>query len=453
MRRARLWLVLLLVGELLLGGGLVVRRLRRPAPPRVDARLLDPITAGQIRAAAATCESAEEWRRLGELYMAVGCFRESEICHRVASELAPSDAQLARQWGFALERLALLEEANGQYRRAIELGAADPDACRYFIGRNLLRGENPREARAVFAEGQSLPANRYELARLHCRAGEFAEAFRLLQTLAPTHGQALQTNLLGYRIAREQGDSRRAFLHADQARYAPHKLLSPFDEEAQRIVTVNQTLGAGKQWAQGKELLQAGQLEAAERMLSEAAQVFHSPAIQELQAECALLAGRLDEGIRLLEAFQDENGRSARLIARIGDAQDSQEDTVKARASWLRALDLGSGLDLTATHLKLAQSFRLAGNQEQSERHFGFANFHAGRELLPFGPADRVVELFRAAVKQNPDFPEGWFYLGEACRRAGMEQEAAAAYRQCLQRQPYHGRARAGLAFLTGMEK
>ena len=121
---------------------------------------------------------------------AAGCFRECEACHRVACELAPRDATFARQWGFALERLARLDEATAQYRRAIELGHPDPDGCSYLIARNLLRADKPAEARAVFAGGKALAANRYELARLHLRAGETAEAAVLLDGLTAANPNA-----------------------------------------------------------------------------------------------------------------------------------------------------------------------------------------------------------------------------------------------------------------------
>src|SRR5207247_1068872 len=141
---------------------------------------------------------------------------------------------------FALERLALLDEANAQYRRAIDLRTADPDACRYFIARNLLRAEKPHDARKVFTEGKALAANRYELARLDLRDGRIAEAAALLRELLTVRANALQLHLLGYRLELDRGNKRQAFVHADRARYATEKLLNPFDEEAERIVKVTQ---------------------------------------------------------------------------------------------------------------------------------------------------------------------------------------------------------------------
>jgi tetratricopeptide (TPR) repeat protein len=121
-------LIAIIVVELAVGGALAARRLARPHPPQADWSLLDQATATQIRAAIAECKSAADWRNLGEMYMAAGCFAESERCHHVACDLDPNSADFARQWAFALERLAAFDAANAQYRRAMELGPDDADA-------------------------------------------------------------------------------------------------------------------------------------------------------------------------------------------------------------------------------------------------------------------------------------------------------------------------------------
>jgi pentatricopeptide repeat protein len=441
-------LLLIIAAEALVGGLLAARRLRRPVPPQADWALLDPATAGQIRSAAAACESADDWRNLAELYMAAGCFAESESCHRIACELAPGNALFARQWGFALERLSLLDEANAQYRRAIDLGTPDPDACRYFIARNHLRAENPAEAGRVFTEGRALDANRYELARLHRRDGELAPAEDLLRSVANVRPRALQVHLLGYRLARDRGDARQAFVCGDRARYAPDKLPNPFDEEAERIIQATEYLGPNRHWKRGRELIEGGQLDEAEAVLDEAGQVYRSPAVVELLAEVAVRRGRFDEALRLFEEFQEQGGPSARIVARMGDVWDAAGDPAKARASWLRAVRLGAGLDLKATHQKLAVSFADAGDQPAADRHLALVHYFTGRELLQLGRPDQAVAPFAAAVDRDPALAQAWFYLGESRRLTGQTEPAAAAYRACLRLNPDHGRALDALAFL-----
>ena len=450
MSRAARLLLVVIAAEALVGGYLVVHRMSRPVPPEADPALLDPATAEQLRALRAACRSAGDWRDLGELYMAAGCFAESEACHREACELAPGDPRLARQWGFALERLARIDEANAQYVRAIDLRSPDADGCRYLIARNHLRADRPADARQAFTEGRALPASRYELARLHARDGELAAAADLLRTVAADRPNTLQVHLLGYRLAADRGDARAAFAEADRARYAPQKLTTPFDEEAERIVRVTQTLGPNRLWERASDLLNAERISEADRLLAEAAAGYRSPAVAELQAEVALRSGRPEEAVRLFDLFQEENGPAARIVDRQGDAWEAAGDAAKARAYWLRAVNLGAGLGAKATHAKLARSFARAGDRPAADRHLARGEYHAGREVLQFGQPDQAIPLFAAAVRHDPDLAQGWYYLGEAQRRGGQAGPAAESYRACLRLHPDHGRALDALAYLEG---
>lgn len=450
MSRVNRWLIVLVVAELVLGGVLAAGRLARPVPPEPDFALLDPATAAQLRAAVAGCRSADDWRNLGELYMAAGCFRESEICHRVSCQLGPGEPTFARQWGFALERLALLDEANAQYRRAIELGHPDPDGCAYLIARNHLRAERPAEAREVFGSGRKLAANRYELARMHLRAGELSQAAELEQGLTTDRPDALQVHLLGYRLALERGDDRRALIRADRARYAPAKLLNPFDEEAERVVTATALLGPGRDWKDARDLIEAGRLDDAENAIREAAQVYRRPGVDDLLAEVAVRRSRFAEAVGLFEGIESRDGPSARLAARIGDVWDAAGQPEKARASWLRALRLEAGADLKAVHHNLARSFSTAGDATAAEHHLARGHYYVGRDILQLGHAPESVNYFAAAVEHDSRFAQGWFYLGEARRLAGEPDPAATAYRTCLKLNPDHGRALAGLSLIEG---
>ncbi len=448
MSRTNRRLLVLIAVEVIVGGVFVGRRLTRLVPPEPDWALLEPATAAEIRAATVGCESAEDWRKLGELYMADGWFRESEMCHRVACKLAPNDANCARQWAFALERLALFDEANAQYRRAAQLNPEQADACAYFIARNHLRADKPQEARAVFAGGKALDANRYELARLHLRAGEFAEAGVLLEGLLAKHPNTLQVHHLGYRLALERGDLRRAATHADAARYATDKLPTPFDEEALRVIKVTQMLGSGRKWKEARDLIEAGRLDEAEKILREAKEVYPNLDADELLAEIALRRGRFAESTALLEAFATRGGQSARVADRIGDVWAAAGQGGKARANWLRAVQLEAGLNLKSAHHKLAKSFAMAGDKTAAEWHLARGHYFVGRDLLQFGYPDKAVDYFVAAGRYDPNMAQAWFYLGEGRRRAGQKEQAATAYHACLKLSPNHGRALASLALI-----
>lgn len=452
MSRAAHCLLLVLAAEALVGGILAAQRMNRLAPPEADWELLDSATAADLRAAS-RCTSGEDWRSLGELFMAAGCFDESERCHRIACDLDPRDATYARQWGFALERLGMLDEASAQYRRAMDLRPQEADACRYLIARNLLRAEKHAEALALFEEGKALAANRYELARLHLRDAKFAEAADLHRGVAEERPGALQVELLGYRLELERGDARQAARYADRARQATAKLPNPFDEEAARLIEVTQRLGPNWHWKEGRALIEARRLDEAEAMLREAGKTYRSNAVNELLGEVALAKGRPNEAITLFEEFQTRNGSSARMHARIGDAWHAAKDPAKARASWLHAAQLEAGADLKDMHHKLAVSFRAAADQAAADRHLARGHYHVGRELLKFGYADKSVAYFEGAVRTDRKFTQAWFYLGEAQRLSGERDDAVGSYRKCLALDPDHGRALAALALLEADKK
>lgn len=448
MNLIRRGLLLILCLELLGGGVFLARRLMRFTPPVADWSFTSPSIAEDIRKAIVTCESAEDWRKLGELYMAAGYFAESEMCHRVACERDPRNAQLHRQWGFALERVGLLAEANLRYLRSMELAPGTSGACRYLIGRNLLRTEKPDAARVIFEAGQVLPANQYELARLHLRAGNLAEATTLLNKLVTYDPMLLQVNQLGYRLALEREDVVNSLRFADRVRYSPRKLQTPFDEEAERLVKTTQQLGPGRLWTTIAQLLESNALEEAKALLESQAETDRNMGFLELSAEIALRQQHFEIAVQLLEELQQRFGPFARITARIGDVYDAAGEFEKACDFWRKATQLQAGVDLKAVHHKLADSLTKRGKDADARQHRKKGHYFVGRELLQFGYAEQAVNYLQEAVEIDPSFTQAWFYLGEAKRLGGQRDEARAAYQKCLEQNPVHGRALTSLSLL-----
>lgn len=447
MNRLTQFLVLVIIAEVVVVSVLAAGRLgpAKAQPPGIEGLQLDPATAAEIQAAAAMCHTPEEWRTLAELFMAAGCFHEAERCHRVAARLNPRDPLLARQWGFALERLGRLDEANTAYRRAIELGTTDPDACHYFVGRNLLRTGDSSAAEAEFRAGDKLAANRYELARLAMRREDLNQAEPLLRGLKPA--DTLQEHLALYRLARERDDARMAAVESDRARYALVKLPTPFDEEAKRIVDVTKMLGTSRVWATCRERIEQGDLTGAERLLQESAQPI--PGAEELRAEIELGRNHIPEAVELLRKVEAANGPTARLAARQGDFWATAGDFRQAQTAWKRALELEAGADLKHVQHALADSYAQTGEPDRSRYHRARGHDLVGRDILRAGGATDAVRYFQAAVEQDASLVSGWFGLGEAHRLRGAAAEAIPAYQACLKLQPDHGRARAALKLLN----
>jgi tetratricopeptide (TPR) repeat protein len=443
-------LLLVVALELLIGGALVLVRLRRPSPPAPDLALVDVLAGDQLRAQARACRSAKDWRDLGEAYMALGFFPEAEACHRVAANREPGDAGLAHEWAFALERLGRTEEAVREYRRAADLGHPRAAEVRFLAARSLLRQELPEDAHAEFERAtNAVPMARYELARLHFRAGRLDEATRLLDPLLAEFPDAIQPATLRHRIAHQQGDGPAAYRYADLADRAARRLDNPFDHDATRLLDAHARLGPGGNWKAAEKLLRADRITDAERAVREGLAVRWHPVGADLLVEAAFQRGRPEEALRLAEEIVARDGPSAHHLARLGDALAEVGRPADARAAWLRSVALGSHVETRDTHYRLAEAFEKAGDLEQHRRHLARAGLGIGIDRLRAGAIDQARDLFAEAVEADPKLATAWFYLGEANRLAGRRADSLRAYRQCLAVDPDHGRALAALEQLA----
>ncbi len=448
MTRTNRLLVAVIVLEAATAGVFFGRRMMTMAPPQADFSLVDPVTARSLREAVEKCKTPEDWRRLGELYMGVGYFTESELCHHVACELEPANPVFAYQWGFALERLSFLDEANAEYRKAIDLGYPEPDYCRYYLGRNFLRQDKPTEAKIVFEAGRALPACRYELARLHLTAGELQEATRLQEGLVRDDPNALQLHLLRYRIEMRRSDARQAFIAADKMMHATGKFRTPFQADWERLLAVLYQIGLDCRWKECEKLMDERRFDDAEKRLRETlSEEWHANGI-DLLAEIEFRKGDFKESIRLLRESIERAGASAHTYDRLGDTLDSDGQFEPARECWLKVLQLDAVKQLKNTHHKLAISYERSGDKPRSAYHYSRAFFHAGLDLVHSGSYSEAIGAFDQAIKRDPQFAHAWYYLGDANRQLGRNEQAERAYAKCLEFDPYHGRAAAALGFL-----
>jgi tetratricopeptide (TPR) repeat protein len=448
MTRANRLLIAVIVLEVAAAGVFLGRKMTTLAPPQADYSLVDPVTARALREAVEKCKTPEDWRGLGELYMGVGYFTESEMCHRVSCELEPANPVFAYQWGFALERLSYLDEANSEYRKAIDLGYPEPDYCRYYIGRNFLRQDKPAEAKTVFEEGRALPACRYELARLHLTAEELQAATRLQEDLVRNDPNALQLHLLRYRIEMRRGDARQAFIAADKMMHATGKFRTPFQADWDRLLAVLYEIGLDGRWKECEKLMDERRFDEAEKRLRETlSEEWHANGI-DLLAEIEFRKGDFKESIRLLRESIERAGSTARTYDRLGDTLDSDGQFEPARECWLKVLQLDAVKELKNTHHKLAISYERSGDKGRSAYHFSHTFFQAGLDLVHSASYSEAIGAFDQALKRDPQFAHAWYYLGDANRQLGRIEEADRAYTKCLEIDPNHGRAAAAHGFL-----
>jgi tetratricopeptide (TPR) repeat protein len=456
MNRFQWVLAAVLAAELATGAVLFRQRWNRPTPPVAELSYTDPLLADQIRDLIRKCRTPDDWARLGEIYLAYGYFPEAEACYRVAAQGAPASPDHAYNWGFALERIGQLEEANREYERAIALGHPRPEDCWYYIGKNGLRQEKAEEAREAFQKAGNQPSARYEYARLMVRSGTSREAIPLLDKLAAEHPQAVQPYLLRYRIEVFQGGALEG-VYADKAGRAMKVLPSPWYKEFKRLEDVHDELGVAGEWLACKEMLAKGEHDEAEPRLRHAHRLWWDPAGIDLLAKVEARHRRLGEAINLLQEVIDRAGPSVHFLTRLGDMYEQTGQLDRAVEAWSRAVQLGFAPGAKYQdyqHRKLAAYYERKGDKEAARRHLALAYYATGHEAFWDDELSEDRKLpaarraFEQAVEFDPGSPHAWFYVGETRRLLNEPEDARQAYKRCLEINPDHGRALAGLALL-----
>ena len=427
--------------ELLVGGAAIAWKVSAPRSPLADLSGVDAITAGALRQMVESVRTPEDWRKLGEAYMSMGFFRESEACHRVAAERNAGNAETVQQWALALERLGSLDDANGAYARAAKLDPARSASCNYLIGRNELRQEDVPAARQAFQAVREPPAARYELARLLLREGKRDQAVAELNSLTREFPAAHQPLQLLHLIALEEKQPREALAAADRQDAADQRLPSPFDADVQKLLAVAEEFGLRRQWHEASRLLENGQPKAAEQLLRGALASRFDGSPADWLAESLFQQGRVDESVSMLEELIQRQGPRVEYLERLGDTLDAVGRQEEARAAWRRAIALSFGPPLRDVHGKLAASLADVGQQQLSTQQFALTAQAAGIGEFRAGNLPAAETALREAVRLDSQLAHAWYYLGEVAFRQGDLTAARSAYQQALSIQPHHGRA------------
>lgn len=443
-------LIAVIAGELAVGAVLFARQRRCPVAPVAELSSTDPLAAAQIRALAQRCRTPDDWAHLGDAYLAYGLFSAGEACCRLAAEGAPTRADRAYEWAFALERLGRLTEASRQYERAIELGHPRPGDCWYYIGRNWLRQEKAEEAREAFQKAEDQPSARYELARLLVRSGRSQEALPLLERLSAEYPKAVQPYLLRYRIEVLR-DSPLAAVYADRAALARDVLPTPWDLEKERLDRTYERLGVASEWRACTDLLAQGNLAETEPRLRSALRLEWDPAGVDLLAKVVARRGQLGESIYLLQEVLDRHGPSGHFLTRLGDMYEQSRQFDQAGRAWSRALDVGLPPGAKSRDYqcrKLAAYYGMKGDKDAARGYAARAYYLAGNEAFWNEKLQDAHLLLEKAVEVDPELAHAWFYLGETCRLMDQTTPARQAYQRCLGIDSDHERARASVGLL-----
>ncbi|MGD9853720.1 MAG: tetratricopeptide repeat protein [Planctomycetaceae bacterium] len=413
-----------------------------PSALQPDLGFLDPVSAQAVRERQARVATggADAWRDLGEIYVLYGLFTEAEACCRRAAALDPEAFGTYLWWGTALSRLGRTAESSDAFRAAIEHAKGSlADVCRYFIGTNLLREENPREAETAFRAAPEFPPAQYELAKLLFRSDRAAEAIPILDGLIAAHPDREKCLQLRARAARAAGDVDAADSFQERADRASEVLSS--DELTGFLVDQIGRHGLDAWVQQAKDLLAAGSPEAAS-ILRKVLDVEFRRDAADLLAPVELSLGRTEEAARILRDAIDREGATPKRLVMHGDAALALGNPEQARASWERAARFR--IDQTVQE-RLARLAAQQGDQTGARQHEALALYAAGIDAERNDDLSTAQHALERAVELDPDMAHAWFHLGECRRLAGGGDAAEAAYRRCLAIDPHHGRAQRSL--------
>jgi tetratricopeptide (TPR) repeat protein len=434
-------LILAIAIELAIGGYLATQRLSRPVPPLADQAELDSTSSEDLRTLVVNCKTADQWRQLGEAYLALGFYPEAEACLRQATATDPNNADLAFKHAFALERIGKLEDANRQFEVAAKRNHPRRADCWYYIGRNYLRVEQPERAAEAFKRTETLPAARYELALLAARSGLASEAEEIAGQLTRDIPESYTPVSLQYRLALRREDWRRADALAEEFQRRPRPLPSPFDTEVDWVFDTANSIGRDRLFRDAGREMQAGRVSSAEQLLGESLQAAWHPDVADRLAEVRFMLGRPDEAMQLLSEAIDRAGPTYRLLWRLGQVHAARGNSGQTAELWERASRLATGPEARGLWQDLAAYYERAGDAERATTYSVKAGLAEGRQLLNEGQPSAAVTALMRVVNTNPDSPGAWFYLGQAHQALGHVAEARTAYQKCLAIDPDWGRA------------
>jgi tetratricopeptide (TPR) repeat protein len=434
--------------ELIAGAALAMRQKPPVTPVVADLSHVDSFAAAHIRELIAKCQSPDDWAGLGEVYLAYGYFTEAEACYRVAVAKQSGRTDWAHHWGFALERIGRIAEANAQYERAIELGHPDPTGCWYYIGRNHLRLENLDAARSAFEKAGDQPSARYEIARLLVRADRADRALPILDRLTSEYPDAIQPPLLRHKIEILGGTSG-ATASGLQSMYTLSNLPSPFDADWKWLEGVHDNMGLARELKTALALYQQGNRAAATPILQEVYRQNGDVIAVGLLAAAEERNGHSTAATQLLEGAIGRIGPVPHLLIILGEAHMAAGRPDLAEQAWIRATQRGIGDQVKDAYHQLARYYEKAEKPAEARRNFALAYLAAGHEAFwKAQPADTRTMLEKA-IEYEPRLAPAWFYLGEMHRLQGEADPARKAYQRCLSIDPNFGRAITGLSLLS----
>lgn len=447
-------LYLILFSECVGLGWYVSQREEALDPVLPQLKFDDPLLAEAFQEYADQAKSggSEDWQILGETLLGQGFYGEAELAFRQAVQLDAQNSRAHFGLAFCLERTGRMELSNIEYLQASEIlrnsdeAVTSPSHCLYQAGKNFLRLEDETQARKLFEQNRQFSPATYQLVKLLSRTGEKEEALKIIESVLDQAPTSLKFNSLYLSIMEEQGDLQAAFKARQRLEYAQRFV--PIDFNTKYVTPFSLQAGFPKRLQEYNRALGTGNMELVARKLNSLYKIVehtNMPARAQLQQSLAEVEFQRRQPKRILEsiAILDSLGvQSAERLQMEGAAYALQDQLDKAAELWERAALMSPNIPL---HQMLAKYYDQQELTSKRDHHLGQAALLAAKiEYWSHRPESAKSEILRA-IEIIPEDDEVWFYLAEIDMALNQVPDALTAYRTCLEKNPYHGRAKLAL--------
>ena len=458
MTRYRQLVLILLALELLAAVAIRTSAFNRPAAlPVSELGIQEDGLLADMRQLEASHDPASphSWLTMADFYSTFGLLPQAEYCLQQATLLGPLDEDGLMFQGIVLSRMGQLVQAQLSFQAVVDAAGERQQDARVELALVLLRQEDVAAAETALRAAQAEPLIKLALARLLIRTDRAEEAIQLLdQMLERQPGAMCVIQLKGWayealgndRLARQQAELAQRHIQLTEMRTSTR-----LHERA-----MHQRYGPGRYLVESGRHEQAGDVAATVASMQAAVEAmkplwrYHYAmrlAVLQLNQQQAQLA------LPYLAAVIQVEGESAEMWDLIGDAWQQLEDPQRARKAWLEGTRYKASKSIVVNqllHQELAESYQLAGDKEQADRHAGLAFFERGRLAWRENDVRQALTSYTEAVGLLPENASCWFHLAETRRAMNDRNGARDAYQQCLELAAEHGRAHLGLSLTAG---
>lgn len=385
-------------------------------PPDPDLASTDPgvaVAIADARAAVqATPRSAGAWGRLGMTLHVHDFFPEAERCYAQAGRLDPHDAR----WPY-LQAVTLLHDkadpgpALGCLERAAALSGNVP-APRLRLGEALLEQGRLDEAegqfrRALEQDGGDARAH-LGLGRAALCRGDLPAGLRHLKRSLVSAPRVKTTHVLLAEVHHRLGDEPAEDEERRQLEQLPDDPAwpDPYLQEVEQC-----WVGVVPRVNRANELVRQGRAADAIRLMEQTAARYPDSVL------ARLVLGRLC----------NQAGESEAAERTLREAVRLQPDAFETQ------FELGVALEAQGQDQAAAECYRQA---VRCQPEFGSAHHNLGRCLLRRGDRAGAIEAFRAAVRYRPNFAAAHLALGSLLADARQDAEALVHLRHAVRLNP-----------------